>query len=111
MAALSAPVITQSTRRARLRIVGKRHPPPSRYDAVTATSALVTSIRIVRNQRGGVPVVTQAEMDQVEHGRRSGDVVESLRIAHGCGIDVGSLHGHRVDLGVAGLGLCGQTRA
>jgi hypothetical protein len=91
---------------------GQRHPAPSLVQP-RERDVGVRDIehRITRNQRRGVSVGTQAEMDEIENRRRAGDFEEGLRIAPGCLVEVGRFHGHRVDLHRTGSSLREQARA
>jgi hypothetical protein len=45
-----------------------------------------------------VPVWTEAQVDQVEHWRRSSDLLESRRVLGGSGLQITGLHRHLMNL-------------
>ena len=78
----SPPVTTQSTRRARLmRRIGQRHSPAALVDAGHRDVCVRDfEHRISRHQRCGVAVRAEAEVDQIQHRRRSGDLLKNRGI-------------------------------
>ena len=53
--------------------------------------------RVARDQRGGVTVGAEAEVDEVEHGWRAGDCFQSMGVLSGCGGEVSRFDRHGAD--------------
>ena len=78
---------------------GQRHPAPALVGA-GHRDVRVGDIedRISRHQRCGVAVRAEAEMNEVEHGRRARHLLQRLGILLGRTIEVGCLDRHRMDV-------------
>ena len=53
-----------------------------------------------------MPVRPEAQMHEVQHRRRAGDLLKNLRVARRCGLEIGGFHWHGMDL----LGAQGGVR-
>ena len=100
MAALSAPVIEpEHAPRAIDRGIGQRHPAPSLIQPGDGDVG-VDDVEhwIARNERRGVSVGAQAEVDEIQNRRRPRNPCERPRVNGGGAIQVCRFDRHRVDL-------------